>query len=124
MTSMGPPRRWQTPTLRDPDRLAERVCVPGDPGAPGEVDVGLQSGRRGRGGYLVDGDRPGKPIAGSARGVERVASDLNGVLLISAASAVRRLGEGSIESVVGTPSMHLGGTARRPPRQPPAIAFA
>jgi hypothetical protein len=34
----GPAAALQTPTLRDPDRLAEPVCVPGDPGAPGEVE--------------------------------------------------------------------------------------
>src|SRR4051794_23031712 len=70
--------------LGDPDRLAERVRVPGGARARGEVDAGsLQPRRRRRGGYLVDVHRPGEPLGGAGRGVERVASDLHGVLLRS-----------------------------------------
>src|SRR4051794_40104972 len=62
----------------DPDRLAERVGVPGRARAGREVDGGgtevpVAFGR----GDHVEVDRPGEPLRGADAGVERVGCDLH-----------------------------------------------
>src|ERR1044071_573469 len=55
----------------DPDRLAERVSVPGGARAGCEVDSrGAERGCLAGGGDCVDVDRAGKPVGGAATRVE------------------------------------------------------
>src|SRR3954468_12861161 len=79
MTSTGPPRGWQSPTPSVTQIVWPSGWVCQAVRAPG-VKWTLAACRRdgaGAGGYLVDVDRPGKPIAGTDSGVELVTSDLH-----------------------------------------------
>ncbi len=66
----------------DKDRLAERVAVPGGPGAGREVhEAALAAGGRGGGNDGVDVCVAGEPVGGAFGGVEFSGGDLPGGLL-------------------------------------------